>query len=75
MKIIKRLLNLDLPPGKSAFLRGPRKVGKSYWIARHMKGVEVIDLLKTDVWAEYIARPARQSSSAWKANTVSWATA
>lgn len=58
VKIIKRLLEINLPPGKSAFLWGPRKVGKSYWISHHLPGVEVIDLLMTDVWAEYIARPS-----------------
>ena len=58
MKINKRLFSLSLPPGKSAFLWGPRKVGKTYWITHHLAGAEVIDLLKTDVFAEYISRPA-----------------
>jgi predicted AAA+ superfamily ATPase len=58
MKIKERLFSLDLPPGKSAFLWGPRKVGKTYWITHHLKKAEVIDLLKTDVFAEYISRPA-----------------
>jgi len=58
VKIIKRLLEVDLPPGKSAFLWGPRKVGKSFWIAKNLPDVVIIDLLKTDVWAEYISRPA-----------------
>jgi predicted AAA+ superfamily ATPase len=58
VKINKRLLSLELPRGKSAFLWGPRKVGKSYWISTHLSGVEVIDLLKTDVWAEYATRPS-----------------
>lgn len=58
MKIKDRLFALDLPPGKSAFLWGPRKVGKTYWITHHLGGAEVIDLLKTDVFAEYISRPA-----------------
>jgi predicted AAA+ superfamily ATPase len=56
--IIKRLFTLDLPAGRSAFLWGPRKVGKSYWIARELPGVPVIDLLKTDVFADYASRPA-----------------
>jgi len=58
MKIKKRLFDLNLPPGKSAFLWGPRKVGKTYWISHTLSGVEIIDLLKTDIWAEYISRPA-----------------
>jgi predicted AAA+ superfamily ATPase len=58
VKIRNRLFSLELPRGKSAFLWGPRKVGKSYWIASHLPGVEIIDLLKTDIWADYAARPA-----------------
>jgi len=58
MKIKKRLLELNLPRGKSAFLWGPRKVGKTYWISHTLSGAEIIDLLKTDTLAEYISRPA-----------------
>jgi len=58
MNITKRLFELDLPPGKSAFLWGPRKVGKTYWIHHHLKNTFIIDLLKTDVFADYAARPS-----------------
>jgi predicted AAA+ superfamily ATPase len=58
MKIKKRLFGLTLPHGKSAFLWGPRKVGKTYWISHTLSGAEIIDLLKTDTLAEYISRPA-----------------
>ncbi len=58
MKIKKRLFELNLPHGKSAFLWGPRKVGKTYWISHTLSGTEIIDLLKTDTLAEYITRPA-----------------
>ena len=58
MHIIKRLFSLDLPKGRSAFLWGPRKVGKTYWITHELSGAAVIDLLKTDVFADYAARPA-----------------
>lgn len=58
MRIKKRLLSMELPPHQSAFLWGPRKVGKSYWITHHLKKAIVIDFLKTDVLAEYISRPA-----------------
>ena len=57
-KIVHRLFALRLPRGKSAFLWGPRKVGKSYWIAHHLPEATVIDLLQTDVFAQYAARPA-----------------
>ncbi len=58
MQIKKRLLEINLPPGKSAFLWGPRKVGKTYWISHTQPGVEVVDLLKTDTLADYLSRPA-----------------
>ena len=58
MNIKKRLFELNLPAGKSAFLWGPRKVGKTYWISHSLKKATVIDLLKTDTLAEYVSRPA-----------------
>ena len=58
MEIIKRILSIQLPAGKSAFLWGPRKVGKSFWIKQHLKEDILIDLLKTDVFAQYASRPA-----------------
>lgn len=57
-KIISRLVDLKLPKKQTAFLWGPRKTGKTYWINHHLKGVPVIDLLKTDTFAEYSSRPA-----------------
>ncbi|MBN1770031.1 MAG: ATP-binding protein [Deltaproteobacteria bacterium] len=60
-KIVKRLLALDLKPGRSAFLWGPRRVGKSFWIREHFlpgRRARLIDLLQTDVFAEYATRPA-----------------
>ena len=58
MKIIRRLFELNLLPGRSAFLWGPRKVGKSYWITHYLSQFTLIDLLKTDVFADYVSRPA-----------------
>src|SRR3989338_210253 len=57
-KIIQRLLKLNLPSNRSAFLWGPRKSGKSYWISHHLKQAPLIDLLQTDVYADYVARPS-----------------
>src|SRR5213594_2022137 len=59
-RIISRLLGLELPRGRSAFLWGPRRVGKTYWIRQHYspQSAWIIDLLQTDVFAEYAARPA-----------------
>jgi predicted AAA+ superfamily ATPase len=58
MKINKRLLEINLPPGKSAFLWGPRKTGKTWWITHTCQDAAIIDLLKTDVLADYLSRPA-----------------
>lgn len=58
MDIKNRILNIQLPPDKSAFLWGPRKVGKSYWIKQHLQDSIIIDLLKTDVFADYASRPS-----------------
>lgn len=49
---------MNLPHDKSAFLWGPRKVGKSFWLREHFRESIVIDFLKTDVFADYISRPA-----------------
>ena len=59
-KIIKRHLAIKLPLEKSAFLWGPRQVGKTHWITHSfLKGEHhLIDLLKTDVYAQYASRPA-----------------
>jgi len=59
MKHIKdRILDLSLPADRSAFLWGPRKTGKTYWINRHFADSVIIDLLKTDVFADYASRPS-----------------
>ncbi|MDQ6958613.1 MAG: ATP-binding protein [Mariprofundaceae bacterium] len=57
-KITHRLFDLTLPAHKSSFLWGPRKVGKSYWLNNYLKDFILIDLLKTDVYADYITRPS-----------------
>jgi len=59
-KIRTRLLDLKLARGRSAFLWGPRKVGKSYWLRQHFASADaqLIDLLQTDVFAELASRPA-----------------
>jgi predicted AAA+ superfamily ATPase len=57
-KIVRRLLDLKLPRGQSAFLWGPRRVGKSYWLRQNYPDLPLIDLLKSDIYAEYASRPA-----------------
>ncbi len=56
-EIKERLLNLNLPAGRSAFLWGPRKTGKTYWIKKHFVDTPLINLLKTEVFADYATRP------------------
>lgn len=59
-QIIRRFLNISLPKGQSAFLWGPRRVGKTYWLKHYFfkSPYYFIDLLKTDTYLEYISRPA-----------------
>lgn len=57
-KIKDRLFRLNLPPDRSVFLWGPRKVGKSYWLRHHFQSSLYIDLLQTDVFAQFASRPA-----------------
>jgi predicted AAA+ superfamily ATPase len=57
-RIVKRAIALSLPRGQSAFLWGPRRVGKSFWIRHELPDAPLIDLLQSDVFAEYAARPA-----------------
>jgi predicted AAA+ superfamily ATPase len=57
-KIVERALTISLPPDRSAFLWGPRKVGKTHWISRHFQDSVFIDLLKTEVFADYATRPS-----------------
>jgi predicted AAA+ superfamily ATPase len=40
----KRLLEIHLPRGESAFLWGPRKVGKTCWISHTQSGAEIISM-------------------------------
>ena len=58
MNIKERKLRIELPLGKSAFLWGPRKTGKTYWLKQHFKKATFIDFLMTDVLTDYISRPA-----------------
>jgi predicted AAA+ superfamily ATPase len=57
-EIVRRIIDLALPAGQSAFLWGPRRAGKSWWIRRHHPAAPLVDLLKSDVYAEYASRPA-----------------
>ena len=58
MKKIKRILNVDLPQGKSAFLWGPRKIGKSSYLKDVFPNSLIYDFLKTDLVLEFTKRPS-----------------
>lgn len=57
------MIDLKLPKDRSAFLWGPRKSGKSYWLKNNYgkekyPNIPFIDLLKTKEYSEYATRPS-----------------
>lgn len=58
MQIIPRILNIDLPPGQSAFLWGPRKTGKSTYLKTRFPASLTYDFLQTDLFLDFSKRPA-----------------
>jgi predicted AAA+ superfamily ATPase len=58
MKKIERILNIKLPRGRSAFLWGPRKTGKSTYLTEAFPESPYFDFLRTDMALEYAKRPA-----------------
>lgn len=57
--MIKRLFQLELGDHRAAFLWGPRKTGKSTLLKQQFPTAKTYDLLKSDVKAELLLRPAR----------------
>jgi predicted AAA+ superfamily ATPase len=58
MQHIKRILAIDLPSRKSAFLWGPRKTGKSTYLLERFPQSVVYDFLQTDLFLEFSKRPS-----------------
>lgn len=58
MKSIKRMLDMRLPRGQSAFLWGARKTGKSTYLREKFPGSIVYDFLKTDAFFEFSKNPS-----------------
>jgi predicted AAA+ superfamily ATPase len=56
--LFDRRLPLDVPPGRSAFVWGTRKTGKTTLLRQRFPQSTRIDFLKTDVRLEYAKRPA-----------------
>ena len=55
---IKRILDLELPDGQSAFLWGPRQTGKSTYLKQRFPDSVWFDLLRTDLFLDLNRRPA-----------------
>ncbi|MCB1828091.1 MAG: AAA family ATPase, partial [Coxiellaceae bacterium] len=53
----KRLLNIDIPVGQSAFLWGGRKTGKSTYLHTHFPDAVYFDLLKSELFIELSKAP------------------
>ena len=67
-RIIQRALETPALGERSMFLWGPRKTGKSFWLRQQFPDAILIDLLQTEVFAEYAARPAllRERQPGWR---------
>ena len=55
----RRLLTIDLPPGRSAFLWGARQTGKSTFLRERFPDSVYVDLLDADTVLRLGARPTR----------------
>ncbi len=55
--MINRILDLALPSGKTVFLWGARKTGKSTFLKQKYPNSLWIDLLKNDVFRRYLKNP------------------
>jgi len=70
--MIKRILKIDLPRMRSAFLWGPRKTGKTTLLRQQFPDACWIDLLDYDLYMSLSRRPSelRQILEAQKSKTV-----
>jgi uncharacterized protein len=57
--VFPRTLDLNLPPGQSAFLWGPRKVGKSTYLRSRFPNSIWFDLLDSDLRFALLRRPVQ----------------
>lgn len=53
-----RILEINLPPGQSAFLWGARKTGKTTYLKNTFPNSLRFDFLKTDTFLEYLKSPS-----------------
>jgi len=71
-RIIERVLKIDLPANRSAFLWGPRKTGKTTLLRQQFSEACWIDLLDFDLFLRLSQKPTqlRQILEAQPAKTV-----
>lgn len=55
---IKRILDIELPLGQSAFLWGARKTGKTTYLKQYFPDSIVYDFLQTDLYFEFSKQPS-----------------
>lgn len=58
MELLDRILNIRLPARQSAFLWGPRKIGKSTYLKKNFPDSIVFDFLQTDTYFKVSKNPA-----------------
>lgn len=58
MEAIRRVLEINLPRGQSAFLWGARQTGKSTFLGMRFPGSLRYDFLRTDLAVEFLKRPS-----------------
>ncbi len=58
MNNISRALKMDIPPGQSAFLWGPRKTGKTTYLKTRFPKSVIYDFLQTDLFLEVSKKPS-----------------
>ncbi len=58
MDKLDRILQIDLPPGQSAFLWGPRKTGKTTFLRQNFPNSLVFDFLQTDLFLAFSGKPS-----------------
>lgn len=58
MSVFKRILEINLPEGKSAFLWGPRKTGKTTYLRERFPESIRYDFLQTDLFLEFAKKPS-----------------
>ena len=57
IQMLPRLLKIKLPKGQSTFLWGPRKTGKTTFLKKAFPDSLSFDLLRTDLFLEFVKRP------------------